>query len=399
MSRTKTLLIVGAVLVAAAVLVAVILLTEPTAERSGAVRESAMLVEVTGVERGTFRPEIRATGTVLPSQEVIVSPRVAGEVVRQAGGFTPGGTVRRGEVLLQIDPADYRNALEQRRSELRQAQSDLAVEEGRQNVARQDFELLGEEVAEANRDLVLRRPQLEAAEARVASARAAVEQAELALQRTTIRAPFDAHVLRRGATVGSQVAPGDDLGHLVATDAYWVETTVPVSVLQWIDLPENASGGADVRLRNRTAWDEGVYRRGQLYRLVGALEEDTRMARVLVRVPDPRGTGTTGAPPLILGSFVETLIEGRPLSDVVRLDRDHVRDDDTAWVMERDTLRIRDLRIVMRDAEHAYVRGGLAPGDRVVTTNLSTVVDGAPLRLEDDRAATDASAANASATD
>lgn len=396
MSRTKTLLLSGAVLAAAAVVVAVILLTEPTAERSGAVRESAMLVEVAGVEQGTFRPVIRATGTVMPSQEVIVSPRVRGEVVRQAEGFTPGGTVRRGEVLLQIDAVDYRNALQQRRSALSQARSDLAIEQGRQNVARQDYALLGDSLAEANRDLVLRRPQLEAAEARVEAAAAAVEQAELDLERTAVRAPFDAHVLRRSATVGSQVAPGDDLGHLVATDAYWVEATIPVSMLQWIALPEGGTGGADVRLRNRTAWDDGVYRTGQLYRVVGSLEEDTRMARVLVRVADPRTPTEAGAPPLLLGAFVETLIEGEPLEGVVRLDRDYVRDDDTAWVMEADTLRIRDLGIVMRDAEHAYVRDGLTPDDRIVTTNLATVVDGAPLRLEGDSTATgDAATASA----
>ena len=38
--------------------------------------------------------------------------------------------------------------------------------------------------------------------------------------------------------------------------------------------------------------------------------------------------------------------------------------------------------MVFRDASHAYVGGGLEDGDRVVTTNLSTVADGASLRLE-----------------
>jgi hypothetical protein len=38
--------------------------------------------------------------------------------------------------------------------------------------------------------------------------------------------------------------------------------------------------------------------------------------------------------------------------------------------------------IVFRDAQYAYIESGLKDGARVVTTNLSTVSDGAPLRLE-----------------
>lgn len=386
--RTKTtILLCALVLAVGAGLTAVIFLTEPTAERTGAVRETAMLVDVTGVERGTFRPTIRAVGTVEAAQDVVLSPRVQGEVVGRSPAFVPGGYVRAGEALLQIDPADYENLLQQRRSELSQALADLEIERGRQDVARQDYRLLGDTLVGADQDLVLRQPQLDAAQARVASARAAVRQAELALQRTTVRAPFDAHILRRDVAVGSQVAPGDDLGRLVGVEAYWVAATLPLGTLRWLDVPRSGEGdGPPVRIRDRTGWEEGPAREGRLYRVVGALEEGTRLARVLIVVPDPHGyrTGALDAPPLLLGSFVEALIEAEALEDVVRLDRDHVRDGDTVWLMEDGVLRIRDVDVVFRDAEYAYVAAGLNARDRVVTTNLATVVDGAPLRLEAD---------------
>ncbi|MDX1673848.1 MAG: hypothetical protein R3314_03505, partial [Longimicrobiales bacterium] len=68
MDSRKTLLISVLILAAGAAVTALVFMTEPTAERSGAVRESAMLVDVTGVERGTFRPRIRAMGTVEPAR-------------------------------------------------------------------------------------------------------------------------------------------------------------------------------------------------------------------------------------------------------------------------------------------------------------------------------------------
>ncbi len=385
MSTRKTLLICLLILIVGGGTTAVIFMTEPTAERSGAVRETAMLVEVTGVERGTFTPTIQAMGTVEPSQDINLSPRVSGEIRRVSPNFTPGGYVRKGEMLLELDPADYENALAQRQSALSQAIADLNIEQGRQNVARQDFELLGDTLNLENRSLVLREPQLDAARARVESARAAVQQAELDLERTTIRAPFDAHVLTRNANVGSQVALGENLGRLVGLDTYWVVATVPQSQIRWLTFPNSGAPPSTVRVRNNSAWGAGEYRTGTLHQLVGALEDQTRLVRVIVDIDDPMGyrAPNDSLPPLMIGSFVEAHIQAKPLENVIRLDRDYVRNDDRVWVMEDSVLSIQDVDIAFRDAEYAYISRGLQADARVVTTNLATVVDGAPLRLEE----------------
>jgi len=382
MNTRTTLSICVAILLAGGGATLTIFSTEPTARKTGAVRETAMLVEVVELSRDTHAPTFVATSVVEPSQDVTLRPRVSGQVLARAPGFTPGGIVARGDTLLRIDPADYENALARARSDLRQAEADLQMEMGRQKVAEQDYALLDTSISEEQRALVLREPQLETARSVVEAARAAVAQAELALARTVVTAPFDAHILSRNANVGSQVSAGDDLGRLVGLETYWVSLSVPLSRLRWLDVPEDgASPGSPVVLRNRTAWDEDEHRDGHLYRLVGALADRTRMARVLVAVSDPLGRETDG-PPLVIGSFVEATVKGRVLEDVIRLDRGLVRTDDTVWVMEADSLRIRDVAIVLRDATHAYVRDGLEDGDLVVTTNLATVSDGAPLRLE-----------------
>jgi RND family efflux transporter MFP subunit len=384
MNWKTTLLACLGILVAGGAVLLLIFSTEPTAQRTGASKQTAMLVEVTTVTPQTARPTIEAMGTVRPAQEVVLSPQVDGKIVRRADAFTPGGYVEAGQTLLQIDPADYRNTLQQRRSALQQAEADLNLEMGRQNVARQDYEQLQDTLGGTNKDLVLRRPQLESARSEVESAEAAVQQAELNLERTRIEAPFDAHILQRTANVGSQVAAGDRLGRLVGLDTYWVEATVPVSKLRWLQMPDDGEEGSSVRIRNRTAWPDSTYREGHLFRLVGALEDDTRLARVLVEVPDPHATEPehADAPRLLLGSYVETQIQTPPLEDVVRLDRDYVREDETVWVMSDGTLDIRDVNVVFRDATHAYIDRGLQAQDQVVTSDLSTVSDGAPLRLE-----------------
>lgn len=324
-------------------------------------------------------------GTVEAAQDIILSPRISGEVIERSPSFTPGGYVEKGEVLLQIDSTDYKNTLQQRKSELRQAQSDLNLEMGRQEAAQSEYRIFGDTLTEENEARILRQPQLNAVKASVESAQAAVDQAEAELHRTTIRAPFDAHILSQNVNVGSQVAAGEQLGRLVGLDEYWVEATVPVSKLRWLTFSEtNQSEGSEVKIRNRTAWEEGESREGYLDKMMGALAEQTRLARVLISVPDPLAYHADNAdlPKLMIGSYVETTLRGEELTDVIRLNRDYIRTDDTVWIMEDQELRIKDVDIVFRDEQYAYIADGLADQDQVVTTNLTTVSEGAPLRLE-----------------
>lgn len=381
-----TLLICGLLLVAGGAALLLIFGTEPGAERETAVRETAMLVEVTEPEAGTFRPTIEAMGVVRPAREITLRARVGGRVVDLSEDFEPGGYPDEGETLLRIDDADYQNALEQRESELDQAIADLEMERGQQAKARQDYQDLGRDLSPEREALVLREPQLRSAEAQVKSARSALEQARLELERTTITAPFDAQVLTREVNLGSEVAPGDPLAQLAGLDTYWVEATVPVEKLRWLSFTEDENGrGSPVQVRNRTAWPGSLHRQGHLYRLIGELEANTRMARVLVAVDDPlaREEESLGVPPLMIGAFVESRIRGRPIEGVSRISREYIRQDDTVWLMEDGQLAISPVDILFRDAEHAYIRDGLDAGDRVVTTDLATVEEGVGLRVRE----------------
>ena len=375
------------ILLLGVVITAVIFMTEPKAVRGGATKKTAMLVNVKTLQRDTFRPVITAMGTVKPSQEITLSPRVSGEIVSRAESFTPGAFVKKGTKLLQIDPSDYQNALQLKRSDLRQAVADLKIEMGRQNIAEKDYQLLNKTLSEEQEALILRKPQLNAARSRVEAARAAVKQAELDLDRTSIVAPFDAHILSRNVNVGSQVSPGQNIGRLVGMDTYWVEATVPLAKIRWLRFPKDEqTKGSEVHVRNQSAWKAGEFRKGYLYKLVGALEDRTRMARVLVNVPDPlayREQNKDG-PTLMIGSFVEVNIRAEPLPNVIRLSRDYVRKDESVWVMENGKLRIKDVQILFRDSRFAYIQEGISENDSIVTTNLTTVVEGAGLRLASD---------------
>ena len=392
-----TLLVCIVILGAAVAAVIVINQTEPTAQKNNSSRKSAALVETIVVERGIYSPKLVVLGTVQAAQDVVLAPRVSGQVIEMSPKMVPGGMIRKGELLLRIDPADFENAVSISRSELAQAEASREIEQACQRLAEKELKLLEGSIDGANRALVLREPQIASIEAEVSAASAAVERALLDLERTKIYAPFDAQVLDRSVNIGSQVSPGTELSRLIGLDEYWVMAAVPVRSLRWIRFPDasgsgaetaamesinaeaKASGGSTVFLRNPDVWGAGVGRKARVARMIGTLDAQTRLARVLITVDDPLGL-ESGDPALILDSLVETEIEGQSIDDVVRLQRDFVRDQDTVWVMADNKLQIRKVEVVFRDIDYAYIRKGLDSGDEVVTTTLATVAQGVDLR-------------------
>jgi RND family efflux transporter MFP subunit len=275
---------------ASAIGLAMILKQTPPRPEPRPLSARATLVEVEPVTVSSRPAVIPAMGTVRPDREIELMPRVSGEILSVSESFIPGGLFRKEEVVLKIEPVDYELAKRQAEKTLAQAKTDLRMEQGNQEVAKKDFELLNDVMAGEDTDLVLRKPQLAMAQASLDSAKAELERARLDLDRTTVRAPFNAVVGNRTANIGARVSPTSALATLIGTDTYWVEVTVPVNQLKWIRIPqEEGDDGSIVRIYDEAAWGAGVFRTGKVRRLAASLEEQGRMARLIVTVDEHDG--------------------------------------------------------------------------------------------------------------
>jgi len=359
--------------------------TKPQAKTAAKAR-NAVLVEVMPVQYAVHPTLIQAMGTVQPARAIELRPQVSGQIIAINDNLVPGGILQRGELLLRIDPTDYRLQVRQLSSEVAKAESELKLEQGNQLVAQREYQLLGESVSATEKALMLRQPQMENLKANLEGIRAQLEQAKTDLQRTEISVPYNAVVQTRDVNLGSRVNESTTLATLAGTDEYWVEVSVPVSQLRWIDIPRNATEkGSRVTIYDQSAWGPDAFRTGRVIRLAAGLEETGRMARLLVSVQDPLAlTQPAGTPRMLLGSYVRTVIEGRQLPKAVALDREAVRDGDTVWVMTEDNrLSIRPVTIAFRNQDTVLVTGGIAQGERLVTSNLPAPVAGMALRLQD----------------
>ncbi|WP_054701066.1 efflux RND transporter periplasmic adaptor subunit [Desulfosarcina cetonica] len=111
------------------------------------------------------------------------------------------------------------------------------------------------------------------------------------------------------------------------------------------------------------------------------------MARILVSVEDPLGLNAPtgqGTPSLLIGEYVRVEIKGRRLADVYRIPRTALRDNNTIWLLSKDNhLKITPVETVWRDADYVLMKNGIAPGQRLIVSDLPMPVDGMPLMEAD----------------
>lgn len=384
--RGWRLLLAGLVQVALIALIAVaawqgrtlIIESAPTAERTPRERV-ARLVEVARVELAERGPIIEVWGEVVPAQTLIVRPEVGGTVTWVDPNLTRGGRMSAGDTAVKLDDRDLLLAVRQADADIAEIRARMQIEAGQASLGQRELTRLSRNITQAQRDLVLRKPQMAQLEAELAAADAAAEQARNALARAEVKVPFDALVVSESVAPGAMVAQGAEAATLVAADRFHVTLAVPASALGWLRF----DGSQTVTLTQPGVWAEGQSRAGTILRLGAGLTETGRMVEVIVAVDDPLAMDASGQPPLLLDSFVRARIEGPPIPQAVSLDRAHLRDGDTVWVMTEDgKLDVRDVAIAWRGGERALVTDGLAPGERVVTTYLATFAPGMALRTE-----------------
>lgn len=351
---------------------------KPEAQRKPVERRGA-LVQLLTVEQSPQTLQVEARGLVKPARTLTVMPQISGVVEEQHPQLIEGGILPAGDVLVRIDDTDYRLQVAQRRAQLEQAKQSLEVEKARQSVALREWKLMGAKAATKAR--ATRVPQVKMAEANVAAARNAVQQAAVNRKRASISAPFNALVRTESVDVGQIVGPQSRVAELIGTDAFWVEAMIPLRELPLINVPAPGGQGSAATVTVVNAGDRKIERTGHVVRLLGELDPQSRQAKVIVEVADPLGLKAP-APKLLLNSFVSVRIEGPKREDLIAIPRTALREGDQIWKMTADdTLAIEPVQVVRRLQDTVLVKG-LKAGEKIVSSRLSSPVGGMKLRIE-----------------
>ena len=337
-------------------------------------------VEVVEVTAADHAVKISTQGVVESARETRLAAEVGGRVMEISPSFKRGGVVKKGERLVQIDPADYRSALAA--AEVRRAEAELALEleKARVEQAQLDWAKLGSGSDPLNA-LVLREPYLAAAEASAASAVEVAAKARRDVERTEILAPFDASLRSANAEVGVVVAPGTMVAELYASGD--LEVRLPLSLEDFGFLARAADGKVtgEIVLKGKIGADEYTWK-AEMARVDPEISRETLSAHVAVKVLPTEGS-TFPLPPV--GLFVNAEIAGKTLDDIKEIPRRAlIEGNRTIVVMAGNKIAFRDLTIPRLTRATALVSGGLEAGDRVVLTRLSAPVAGMEVEIEKD---------------
>jgi RND family efflux transporter MFP subunit len=365
-------------------------MNSPTTKKSKPKRPIP-IVETVNLSLRSEQVYIEAFGTVIPAKQIALRSEIEGRIIRKNAELIPGGIIGKGELVAQIDPLDYQLLVNEREAEVAEARYSLKLEEGQQVIAKGEWLLLEEDVvaSQASKSLALREPHLRFAKAKLQAAESRLAAAKLSVKRTTINAPFDGLVLDSLVEQGQLISGQTELATLAATEQFWVQVTLPVSRLSRIRFPDNGGQpGAAARIIFENEDGTRISRPGTLFKLLGELDSQSRMAKILVVINDPlhlkendNPTGNPGNGKILLGSYVKVEIEAGTLDNIFVVPRQAVHEGDIIWLLDRENnLATRPVDIVWRRQDELLIRADLNDLEKLIVSRLQSPLPGMALR-------------------
>lgn len=397
--------------------------------------EPQIEIDVARVGRGPLQSSVDLVGTLIPVRATTVVSDVDGIIesfpssnrlveyeedgkrISVALGLDLGHRVKKGDVLVQIDPVDFQLAVDVAGAKLELAQRDLEyllawkreeeIAQLKAQLERTDAERDKAEADLKRSEQLLQRKaisqseheaavaafrrtqaaceeveatlkmaqsgptkeQIAVAEAKVAAAEAEVKMREEELSKTTIRAPYDAVISDRYVDVGDRVTalPRVEIMQLVDPEVLFAQVAVPERYQQWVKLDAVAKVQAD-------GVSDAVPGRVDL--INSKVDLETRTFRIRITI-DNRG-GLFKA-----GGFVHVELPLRSVSDVVSVPRQALSFTDgqpTVFVYRDGRVHRRTVELGIRSGSHHEVLSGLAQGETIAVGRIALLADGLPVK-------------------
>ena len=319
------------------------------------------------------------TGSIQPERKADLRAEVSAVVLQVLK--ENGDLVRRGDVLVRLDPTSIRDNLQSAEANVRNATQ--ALDQSERNLQRlKTLRDSGMTSLQALDDAEVRR---NAAQSELAASHARAVLARQQLERTTVRAPFDGVVSDRKVSAGDTASVGKELlkvidpGSMRFAGRVSADKISVVRVGQAVSFRINGYAGQEFR--------------GKVTRVDPSANDVTRQVEVLVSFDEVRQAR-------VAGLFAEGLIEASSTKAVTLPESVLLRSGDKAsvWRVKSNTLSRVDLALGARDPRsgHFEVRNGLTDGDVILRNPSSSYKEGQSAEMASAKApAAGASAASA----
>lgn len=343
-------------------------------------------VEVAAVERGPIQFTRFFSGTLRTRAEYWVSPKVTGRI--QVLHVDISDPVKPGQLIAQLDDEEFVQAVVQARAEfaveearLKEAQSALEIAERafrRSEQLRQRGVASEAEYDSAQTQFLAAASRLQVAEAQVNRARAQLRTAEIRLGYTRIVAEWEGeeqvrYVAERFVEEGQTVSANAELLRIVELDP----------LLAVIFVTERDYGRLSVgqKVGVTTAAFPGVDFKGNIARISPVFREDSRQARVELKLENPDLKLKPGMF-IRAGVVLESVEEATLIPDMALTSRNDVTG---VYLVNEEEMKARwvPLETGIREGNRVQVLNNRLAG-RVVTLGQQLLDDGSPITIPGD---------------
>jgi RND family efflux transporter MFP subunit len=309
----------------------------------------------------------RAVGEIKPRHESDLGFRVAGKIVARTAEI--GQEVKKGQVLAKLDEQDYRNKLQSAEADIAAAEAVLAEAESAEGRSRK---LLDQgHTTRANYDIAVK--NLRSAEAKLTSAKAALQLAKDQLAYAELRADFDGVVTAVGGEPGQVINVGQMIVRIARPEDKDAVFAIAESVFGQRKPEEPPPELIVSLLSNLSISAEGVVRE-----VSPVADAATRTYQVKVALKNPPEQMRFGAS--VMGRLKASTAPVMVLPGSALFDKGGKP---AVWIVDKakGTVSLRPVTIVRYETDSVIVSGGLEPGDIVVTAGVNRLREGQSVRL------------------
>jgi RND family efflux transporter MFP subunit len=336
------------------------------------------LVEASPIVIAPMQLNVDSYGIVKPKYNTELVAQVSGQVISVSEQFVKGGFVKQGDILARIDPNDYEAALIEAEANLARASSALEIEQAQAHVAKTEWQRIKDNANETiPSELYLRKPQLAEKLASFRAAQASVKRAKRNLERTYIKAPYDAIIASRSVSLGSVVGSGSSFGTLNAVSVAEIRLPVADNELQYLI---NGGINADVTLTAQVHGKQTQWH-GKIVRSEGVIDERSRMTYLVAQVEQPYSDSERA---LRFGTYLNASIEGKTIQNAAAVPQHLVKDGRIAVLNADKTLSFKPLTIIREYNGETIFQSDVETGTQLITSALQYPTEGMQLRLDGD---------------
>ena len=359
------------------------LIRNPTTVEEAAIEIIPVSVRVAEVNLESVDLVVGSQGKVQAAQTASLSAPVAGPVEWISSSMEAGGYVEGGQALLRLEAADFETALERSRANLQQAQAESEFADTELARMRE----LAEQRLASDSQLQDAQRRANVNKARLIDAQASYDQAQLDLDRTEIRAPFNAVIQSRDVELGQYVNRAQSVALLYGADE--VEVRVPLAIRQlgFLNVPLGQRGeiseehAPDVLLTGMYGGQKYNWP-GKLVRIEASIDPSSNTVQTIIRVSQPstdedQDENGLRRIPLPIGLYVEADIEGRTVENIISLPRSVIRNNNQVLIVDAENkMYYREVEIFRLEEQQVLISSGILPGERICISPIQAVVDG-----------------------